>query len=64
MNKRLKLCPFCLSEAKGVYTHSDGTFTHVTCGNHMCKFGRIMSVEMWNNLSISKNEIKKDKDEN
>lgn len=47
--RKLKLCPFCSAEAIGVYTQSDGSFYHVTCGNHKCDFGSILSIEVWNN---------------
>ena len=44
----VEFCPFCGHEAIAIYTQSDGSFTHVTCGNHLCECGSVMSVESWN----------------
>ena len=44
----IELCPFCGNEAMGIYTQSDGSFTHVCCSNHLCECGSIMSIKDWN----------------
>ena len=49
-NIELKLCPFCQGGAIPVYTQDNGEFTYVTCGNHKCDFGTVLSIEKWNNL--------------
>ena len=53
-NKELKLCPFCLSNAIPVFTQDNGDFTHVTCGNHKCEFGTVLTINDWNHRLIRK----------
>lgn len=58
MDKKLKLCPFCLGEAIAVYSTGDGHFTHVTCGNHKCNFGSVLTIEEWNFRPVIREEQK------
>ncbi len=54
--RKLKLCPFCSAEAIGVYTQSDGSFTHVTCGNSRCDFGSVLTIGVWDNRPVNREE--------
>ncbi|MCK5610231.1 hypothetical protein KAR91_50630 [Candidatus Pacearchaeota archaeon] len=53
MSKENELCPLCGAEPIPVYTHADGSFKAVTCGNPKCPFGSVMHIETWNHRTDS-----------